>query len=315
MAIFAAKSRAMIASNEIKQWTLDAGFDAVGLTAARALAEPKERFGRWLERGYHSSLGYLARNIDKRFDPQLLFEGARTVIVCAVSYKNFISAGYPATARAKIASYACNRDYHTTIKEMLFALLERIRMVDPTIHGRAFVDSAPLCEKQLAVEAGLGWIGRQSLLIHPKLGSFLHLGELIISAEADHYDRPLKGVGCGACRRCIEACPNGAILGEERMIDAARCIACHTIEEQPAAPIALDGWIFGCDACQNCCPYNRIVPAHRNPHFTPLFDPCTLTPSDWLTMDEEQFRARFGTTPLLRSGLKRIQQLLTDDNR
>lgn len=300
----------MLDRKTIKKWAIEIGFDAVGLTPARHLAEQERLFRGWLERGNHSSLGYLTRNIEKRFDPRKLVDGARTVLVCAVSYKNAISEGYSDSCRTKIASYACNRDYHTTIKEMLHHLLARIRETDPSVTGRAFVDSAPIAEKRFAVEAGLGWIGRQSLLIHPTLGSWLHLGELVLTTEAESYDRPIEGVGCGECRRCIEHCPTQAVLGEQRAIDTSRCIACHTIEQQPTAQLDLHGWIFGCDACQQCCPYNHRATMHKNAQFTPLFDPRTLTPAEWLSMDEKTFRTRFGTTPLLRSGLHRIQTLI-----
>ena len=127
------------------------------------------------------------------------------------------------------------------------------------LRGRAFVDTAPLAEKQLAVEAGLGWIGRQSLLVMPDLGSYVVLGELLLTDQTDRYDTPYAGSGCGACRRCVEHCPTGAIVSD-RVVDTNRCIACHTIERQPAAEVTLDGWIFGCDACQSCCPYNRLSP-------------------------------------------------------
>lgn len=300
----------MLDRETIKKWAIEIGFDAVGLTPARHLAEQERLFRGWLERGNHSSLEYLTRNIEKRFDPRKLVDGARTVIVCAVGYKNAISEGYPASCRTKIASYACNRDYHTTIKEMLHQLLAHIRETNPSVTGRAFVDSAPIAEKRFAVEAGLGWIGRQSLLIHPTLGSWLHLGELVLTAEAESYDRPIEGVGCGECRRCIEHCPTQAILGDQRAIDTARCIACHTIEQQPTTQLDLHGWIFGCDACQQCCPYNHRATTHKNALFTPLFDPRTLTPAEWLSMDEETFHNRFGTTPLLRTGLHRIQAMI-----
>ena len=133
---------------------------------------------------------------------------------------------------------------------MLGDLFGRLRAAEPALAGRAFVDSAPLVEKQLAVEAGLGWIGRQSLLVTPRFGSFVLLGELVLDAACDRYDEPLAGAGCGSCRRCVEACPTGAVCND-RAIDARRCISCHTIERTPAAEIALDGWIFGCDACQS----------------------------------------------------------------
>lgn len=298
----------MITRQAVVNAAREIGFDCCGLTPARHLAQGESAFRSWLDAGHHSSLDYLARNIEKRFDPTKLVEGARTVIVCAVSYKSTISEGYAEDWRTKIASYACNRDYHTTIKEMLWALLERLKGASPSLRGRAFVDSAPVAEKAWAVEAGLGWIGRQSLLITPDYGSFVHLGELILTEEADCYDTPLEGVGCGACRRCVEACPTGAILADRSAIDTARCIACHTIERAPATEIDLDGWIFGCDRCQQVCPYNRHAPMHRHAAFDPLFDPRTLTPAVWEAMSEEAFHDRFGATPLTRSGLARIKK-------
>lgn len=301
----------MLPLKEIHEAAATIGFDCCGVAAARALGEPLERFRGWLQAEHHSSLGYLERNIKKRFDPTQLVEGARSVIVCAVSYKSPISEGYPSGHRAKVASYACNRDYHTTIKEMLRELLATLQKNHPALSGRAFVDSAPVAEKQWAVEAGLGWIGRQSLLITPKFGSFVHLGVLIINEACESYDSHFEGSRCGTCRACLEACPTHAILEGERMIDTGRCIACHTIEKQPTTQIDLNGWIFGCDACQSCCPYNRHAPMHRHTAFDPLFDPRTLTPTAWQQMSEEEFSARLGTTPLTRSGLVRTQENIT----
>ena len=241
-----------------------------------------------------------------RSDPRRLVEGARTAVVCAVGYKNRASEGYPAGCRTKIASYACAADYHATVRVMLARLFEELRGMWPGLRGRAFVDTAPLLEKQLAVEAGLGWIGRQSLLVTPRLGSFVVLGELILADEADRYDEPFEGTRCGRCRNCIESCPTGAIVAP-RVVDAGRCIACHTIEREPASRIDLDGWIFGCDRCQSCCPYNRNAPMHAHPAFDPLFDPEAMTPEAWRTLGAGEFEARFGRTPLTRSGLERIR--------
>lgn len=297
----------MLSYDAIRQAAAAVGFDLCGLAPCRHLAESERRFRAWLAAGYHSSLGYLERNTGKRFDPSQLVERARTVVVCAVGYKSAIGEGYPAGHRTKIASYACNRDYHLTIKEMLRELFARIRADAPTVEGRCFVDSAPLCEKQLAVEAGLGWIGRQSLLITPTFGSYVLLGELLLTDEADRYDTPFAGSRCGSCRICLDSCPTGAIL-EERMIDTRRCIACHTIEREPDTRIGLDGWIFGCDACQQRCPYNRHAPLHRHPAFDPRFDPRTMNAEAWLELDEAAFAERFDDMPLTRSGLQRIRQ-------
>lgn len=301
----------MLDQRNIKRLAAQAGFDLCGVAPCRHLAANEARFRRWLGQGYQSSLAYLERHTEKRFDPARLVEGARTAVVCAVAYKNRTSDGYPATCRTKIASYACTTDYHTTIRNMLRGMLQALKAAYPGLEGRAFVDTAPLAEKQLAVEAGLGWIGRQSLLVTPQFGSFVLLGELLLNDETDAYDTPFEGSRCGSCRACIEHCPTGAIL-DERMIDTGRCIACHTIEREPDTGIDLDGWIFGCDACQSCCPYNRRAPQHRNPAFDTLFDPAELDAEAWRALDERQFTDCFGTTPLTRSGLERIRGNIRD---
>ena len=301
----------MLNQQDIKHLAAEAGFDLCGVAPCRHLAANETRFRRWLGHGYQSSLAYLERHTEKRFDPARLVKGARTAVVCAVAYRNRTSEGYPATCRTKIASYACTTDYHTTIRGMLHGMLQRLKTTYPGLEGRAFVDTAPLAEKQLAVEAGLGWIGRQSLLITPQFGSFVLLGELILTEEADTYDTPFEGSRCGSCRACIDHCPAGAIL-DERMIDTGRCIACHTIEREPDTAVDLDGWIFGCGACQSYCPYNRRAPQHRNPAFDPLFDPTELDAEAWHALDERQFTERFGTTPLTRSGLERIRGNIRD---
>lgn len=296
----------MLRTEVVKNLAFAAGFDLCGVAPCRHLAENEAWFRQWLGRGMHSSLTYLERNLDKRFDPRRLFEGARTAVVCAISYKNRASEGYPTGFRTKIASYACTADYHCTIKAMLGKLLNDLRTEYPSLRGRTFVDTAPLLEKQLAVEAGLGWIGRQSLLVTPRLGSFVLLGELLLDDEADVYDAPFEGSRCGRCRNCLESCPTGAIVAP-KVIDTGRCIACHTIEQAPAVPIDPDGWIFGCDRCQSCCPYNHKAPMHTHPAFDPLFDPLALTPDIWRSLSEDDFTERFGRTPLTRSGLARIR--------
>lgn len=297
----------MLDYRHIKKLAADAGFDLCGLTPCGHLARNEAWLRAWLGRGYQSSLSYMQRNVEKRADPRRLVEGALTAVVCAVSYKNRAGEGYPPGHRTKVASYACAADYHTTIKGMLSGMLEALKAATPGLEGRAFVDTAPLFEKQLAVEAGLGWIGRQSLLVTPRHGSYVLLGELLLTEEADVYDAPFEGSRCGRCRNCIESCPTGAIVAP-KVIDTGRCIACHTIEREPAAKIDLDGWIFGCDRCQSCCPHNHKAPMHANPAFDPLFDPLAMDAEAWLALDEAQFEARMGATPLTRSGLERIRR-------
>ena len=298
----------MISRNIIINSAKEVGFDLVGVVRAEHIAEEHNRFNEWLLDGNASSLDYLSRNIEKRFDAALLVEGSKSVIVCAISYLSHFSRGYDEPCRTKIASYALAPDYHVTIKAMLNTLAEQLQQHSPTLRFRAFTDSAPLAEKSYAARAGLGWIGRNSLLVTPTHGSMLHLGELVIDEEVDIYDTPINGVGCGECHRCVEACPNGAIL-ENRTIDARRCISCRTIErESEDKSIELDGWIFGCDACQSVCPYNCKAPLHANSAFDPLFDPTTLDSEAWLHMTEGEFKAMAGRTAMTRAGVERIKR-------
>lgn len=291
----------------IKRLAAGAGFDLCGIAPCRHLAENEALFRAWLARGRQSSLGYLERNVDKRFDARRLVEGARTAVVCAVSYKNRVGEGYPPGHRTKVASYACAADYHATLRTMLGGMLDALRAAHPGLGGRAFVDTAPLAEKQLAVEAGLGWIGRQSLLVTPQYGSYVVLGELILTEETDRYDAPFEGSRCGTCRSCIDNCPTGAVA-PDRTIDTGRCISCRTIEREQPSQTDLHGWIFGCDACQSLCPWNRRAPQHRNAAFDTVFDPLAMDAATWLGMDEAAFEALCGRTPLTRSGLTRIRE-------
>lgn len=294
----------MIPKKIITNAAQEVGFDLVGVVPVEPLEAERNRFEEWLSAGNHSSLQYLERNRDKRFDASLLVEGARSIVVCAVSYLSPYGRGYEEGCRTKVASYALARDYHLTIKEMLAALAERIKKVAPDLRFRAFTDSAPVAEKSLAVRAGFGWIGRQGLVVNPQLGSMMLLGELVINDDVDEYSEPMTGVGCGSCRACVDNCPNSAIL-DDRLIDTRRCISCRTIErEWEGESLDFDGWIFGCDACQSVCPFNRHAPLHRNTMFDPKFDPAAI---DWVSLSEDEFSALAGDTPLTRAGLERIK--------
>lgn len=296
----------MIFRKDIINSSISVGFDLCGVTSPRLLTSNIQNLNRWIEQGNIGGLDYMRRYMECREDITKLFEGAKSVVVCAVSYKSTINEGYTSDMQGKVASYACNRDYHKSIKKMLLKMLKHLQERYPSLNGRAFTDSAPLFEKQLAVDAGLGWIGRQSLLVTPKYGTYVLLGELILDSEVDSYDQPLMSIGCGECRRCIDACPNAAI-NEELTIDTRRCISCQTIERSNDNNTPLHGWIFGCDECQMCCPYNKQAPQHTNRLFDPIFNPCEITREEWLTMSEEIFLDRFGTTPMRRSGLQRIK--------
>ena len=297
----------MLQLSHIKSVATSVGFDICGVAKCQEFTSDRAFLEQWIGNGYGAGLGYLERNIDKRANAQLLVEGAKCVVVCGVAYKNRFSLPYPDTCRQKVASYATTTDYHTTIKGMLQQLYNTLKLSHNNLSGRIFTDSAPVFEKRYAVEAGLGWIGRQSLLVTPKFGTFVLLGVAALNLECDSYDTPLQSVGCGECRRCIDACPNGAII--DRHIDTRRCISRLTIERtdsQSSTP--LHGWIFGCDECQNCCPYNAKAPMATNPLFAPTFDPTAI---DWQNMSEADFAIHFAHTPLSRATLPRLQQNVT----
>ncbi len=280
------------------------GFDACGVARSRELTGERERLGRYLAQGRHGGLGYLERNVETRLDPSRLVTGARSVVVCGLAYKR---APHPNPLLGRIASYAWGADYHEVIREKLTQLLAALKNAYPGSSGRVFVDTAPLLEKSWAVEAGLGWIGRNSLLTHPRLGSYLMLGVIVTDAELP-ADTPYSGPGCGSCRACVEACPAGA-LGEDRMPDAGRCVSRRTIEESaPGEEGELHGWLFGCDACLRACPFNAAAPVAAPGPLSPLPPLEAMEAEDWLELDEARFEKLFSKSPLSRCGLRRLQE-------
>lgn len=299
----------LIKASDIKTFAREAGFSLCGIARVRGLKEQAGNLDGWLRSGYDSGLAYMGRNTEKRLDPALLFGGAKSVIVCAVNYKNACS-GRQDDRNPKIASYALCRDYHFTIKERLKQVLGRISEKNPGIRGRCFTDSAPVLEKSWAVEAGLGWRGRNSLVITPGYGSFVLLGEIIIDAETDVYDEPFVRDGCGSCTACVDACPNSAIC-PPYVIDTNRCISRLTTEKLPdgCEPTAdTHGWIFGCDVCQNVCPHNTRTPLSSDPAFAPLINPYDVEEHFWKDLDKEGFDDIFGDTPLARTGFETIKE-------
>ncbi len=244
----------MLDREHIRKYAAEAGFSLCGVARARALVEQAPRFAASLEMSGAAALDYLVRDPERRIDPARLLEGARTVVVCALAYD-----GRPVeTPEGKVSAHRREGDYHPRIKAMLGEVLERLRADSPGLRGKSCCDTSAILEKAWAVEAGLGWIGRNSLLVNPLLGSFLLLGELVLDAECDLYDKPYAGpAACGACRRCESTCPAGAICS--LTVDTGRCISALTIERQRkgGAVEPLHGWIYGCDECQTVCPYNR----------------------------------------------------------
>ncbi len=295
----------MIEYIHIKESAIAAGFDLVGVTQPREFEFNRTMIEQWIASGAADSLSYMKRYMDIRFNPANLLEGTESVVVCAVNYKSSYSLGQSGSYNPKIASYALNRNYHKTVRKSLKMLLKELQRRDPKLTGRCCVDTAPLLEKQLAVEAGLGWIGRQSLLVTPQFGSYVHLGVLLLSDSVDSYNTPYQGVGCGNCQRCVESCPSKAILANQ-MIDSRLCISALTVECDSTGGQELNGWLFGCDECQSCCPYNQNTPLATNSQFLPIFCPPSL--DEWQRMTPQEFSLKLGSTPLKRGGLERLQR-------
>lgn len=288
----------MLKIAQISELMLDVGFDAWGVVRAEKLSDAKARFEGWLEEGAAYHLDYLRRNIDKRFNPALLVPEAKSVIVGAVSYKNRFSEGYEADFDARIASYALTDDYHTTLRDMLRKVALGLGFSDPR-SVKICVDSVPLAEKSLAKRAGIGWIGRNSLIINPSFGSFMVLGELIVPEECDEYSTPYEEDGCVGCGRCLLRCPTGAIR-PNRSINTSLCISNRTIEEAGDELFDTKGWVFGCDECQTCCPHNQDSPLFRNPLFAPKVNPTDYDSNFWAKLTPEEGKKLFEGTPLVR---------------
>ena len=234
----------MLSSAEIKEAALAVGFDACGVAPAGALTDEEYPLRKWLAKGWHGGLDYMERNVDKRMDPRQLLPGAQSVICCVSAYP-------PPETAGGVAAYARTREYHKVVKDMLFALRQKLG-----IDGKVCCDTVPISDKHWAARAGLGWIGRHTLLVTGRWGSWVNLGEIVTTEECDTYDTPLAS-GCTDCNLCVEACPNHAI--GDKMIDVRRCTAYYTTHHQRELPPEVDahGYTQGCDLCQLACPYNR----------------------------------------------------------
>lgn len=300
-------------SERIKAKAKALGFDLCGIAEATFLEDEKERFVDWLEKGYHGQMGYMANHQEKRLDPRLLVENTKSVVVVALNY--FPEQGQEDADAPVLAKYAYGKDYHLVVREKLNALLTYIDTeIEPT-QGRAFVDSAPILEHAWARRAGLGWIGKHSLLINPKLGSFLFIGELLIDLPLS-YEVDIYTDLCGGCNRCVQACPTDAIVAP-RVVDGSRCISYYTIELKDELPEDMSGSfenrVFGCDICQDVCPWNRMATPHVTQDFMPKPELMSLTEAEWHAVDGDQFRQLFKESAVTRTkfkGLKRNLEFL-----
>lgn len=297
--------------NQIQKIAAQLGFLECGIAVAEELPEEAARLSWWLERGMHGTMSYMERNREKRLDPRLLHEGTRSVVVVL---QNYFTRHSPADPSAPIVSkYALGRDYHPVMKQKLRELLRRISQEITPCSGRAFVDSAPLLERAWARRAGLGWIGKNGMLISPVNGSFFFVGILLIDKEIPAMPVRELSDRCGTCTRCIDACPTKAIVAP-RVVDARRCISYLTIEHKgdidPEFRGKMKNRVFGCDICQDVCPWNRKAREHDEPHFRPSAGLLQLTRDEWHAMDEERFRGISGNSALSRTGFEGIRRNL-----
>ncbi|NER12675.1 tRNA epoxyqueuosine(34) reductase QueG [Leptobacterium flavescens] len=291
------------------------GFMSCGISRAAFLEEEAPRLENWLKNNMQGEMKYMENHFDKRLDPTLLVEGSRSVISLLLNY--YTEDGQTDPDAPKISKYAYGTDYHFVIKDKLKQLLNFIQEEIGEVNGRAFVDSAPVLDKAWAVKSGLGWMGKHSNVLSKKVGSFFFIAELIVDLDLE-YDNPVTD-HCGSCTACIDACPTQAIT-EPYVVDGSKCISYFTIELKEQIPSEhkgqFDNWMFGCDVCQDVCPWNRFSKAHQEPLFNPHPELLSMTKKDWEEITEEVFRELFRKSAVKRtkfSGLQRNIQFLKKD--
>ena len=289
------------------------GFLSCGISKAEFLEEEAPRLENWLKKNMHGEMAYMENHFDKRLDPTLLVPDSKSVISLLLNY-------FPSEEQVKntykISKYAYGTDYHFVIKDKLRQLMDFISEEIGEVHGRAFVDSAPVLDKAWAAKSGLGWIGKHSNLLTKQLGSFYFVAELIVDLDLE-YDTPVTD-HCGSCTACIDACPTNAIVAD-RVVDGSKCISYYTIELKNEIPTSEKGkfedWMFGCDICQDVCPWNRFSKSHNEPLFNPHPELLSMTKKDWEEITEDVFYKFFKNSAVKRtkfSGLKRNINFLKD---
>lgn len=298
----------------IKHYTQQLGFDYCGVAKAAQLDGDARRLENWLNKNYNGTMQYMENHFDLRIDPSKLIPGAKSVITLLLNY--FPSAQQNTTA-PKISKYALGNDYHEVIRNKLKLLLQYLRENIGEVNGRGFVDSAPVLERAWAQKSGLGWVGKNGNMINKQSGSFFFIATLIIDLELE-YDAPAVKDYCGTCTKCIDECPTEAIL-PDKVIDGSKCISYFTIELKDALiPDAMkgkfDNWMFGCDVCQDVCPWNRFSKPNNENNFSPLPEILNFTLNDWQDLTEESFKLIFKDSPLKRTkytGIKRNLKFIT----
>jgi epoxyqueuosine reductase len=285
----------------IKQKAAELGFFFCGISKAEFLEDEAKNLETWLKRTYNGKMGYMENHFDKRLDPRLLVEDSKSVVSLLMNY--YTEEQQLDKTAPKLSKYAFGEDYHFVIKDKLTELFLFIQTEIGEVNGRVFVDSAPVMDKVWAKKAGLGWIGKNSNLINPKNGSFFFIAELILDLDLD-YDGPIKDY-CGTCTKCIDACPTDAIV-EPYVVDGSKCISYLTIELKDALIPEefmgkLDNWMFGCDVCQDVCPWNKFSKQHTEPRLNPLSGILELSQSDWKDLTQEIFTELFKISPIKRT--------------
>ena len=292
----------------IKQKAAELGFSFCGIARAAYLEEEAPRLEAWLKAGMHGQMGYMANHFDLRLDPRKLVPGAKSMVVLGYSY--FPKEDLTNSTGYKVAKYAYGQDYHHVLKAKLRELMVYIEEQIGAVEGRAFVDSAPLMERQWAQKAGLGWLGKNSLLLNKQLGSFFFLAELVLDLALEP-DVPLAKDYCGTCTRCMDACPTDAIV-KPGVVDASRCISYFTIELKEEIPQEVKGkfedWIFGCDICQDVCPWNRFSQQHQEPLFEPHQELKGMRKQDWEEITTEVFARVFKKSAVKRTKLEGLKR-------
>jgi epoxyqueuosine reductase len=301
-------------ASEIKRRARELGFDLVGIANARPSAY-RDYLRNWLDDGRAGTMDYLANRFDERTDPGVVLPGARSVICVAINYHVPLEP-VPQEDRAqhgRVARYALGRDYHDPLKQRLYDLADWLREAAPGAQTKTGVDTAPLMEKELAARAGIGWQGKNTCVINQEIGSWLLLGEIITTVELPQDDPVVDR--CGTCTRCIDACPTGAIT-EPYRLDASRCISYLTIEHRgeiaPALQSQMGDWLYGCDICQDVCPWNAKAPAATDPLFQPRFATGTLDLREVLSWGVDEYRATLRRSAIKRVKLPVLQRNATD---
>jgi len=298
-------------SQKLKQMAWEQGFDACGISSVEALTKERSYLEDWLTKGLHGDMAYMERNIEKRTDPAVLVDGAKSIISVLLNY-------YPEQTLAdnshyKISKYAYGKDYHFVIKEKLKPLMDYIEQEFPGTPMRMFTDSAPVLDKSWAQKSGLGWMGKHSLLINKEMGSFFFIGEIIVGLDLQ-ADAPYDKDYCGTCTKCIHACPTNAII-EPYVLDARKCISYLTIEAKQDVPEKykdqLSNWIFGCDICQDVCPWNSKAKPTSEPAFRLSDDLMLMQKEDWEQMDKLKFNQLFKNSPVKRGGFKPLKATIS----